>query len=257
MKKLMTAMLLFLLSQLALALPTPKDIEAAVRGGQLSQAESMLREVIGAKPGSAKAHYELGQVLAREGRRADALQALQQARQLDPDMRFTGDPRRFQHLLDQLQGAANPALPSPGNLMMKPQPQAGAPFPWSWVLIGGGLGVLMIVLWRRMSAPSSMVPMGGGGAGNYGPAPMGQPGYGQVPPSGGSGMGGAVLGGLAGMAAGYGLAKVLEHGNDQPLSTQGGRIIDMPPPQPDYGGFDAGTGDSWDAQDASAGGDDW
>lgn len=70
-------------------------------------------------------------------------------------------------------------------------------------------------------------------------------------------MGGAVLGGLAGMAAGYGLAKALEHGNEQPISTQGGRIIDMPPPQPDYGEFDAGTGDAWDGADEPPNRDDW
>ena len=46
----------------ALALPTPKDIEAAVAAGQYAQAETMLRDVLQDKPQSAKAHYELGQV---------------------------------------------------------------------------------------------------------------------------------------------------------------------------------------------------
>ena len=47
---------------LALALPTPKDIDASVTSGNFHQAEVMLKEVIEAKPQSAKAHYELGQV---------------------------------------------------------------------------------------------------------------------------------------------------------------------------------------------------
>ena len=50
---------------LALALPSPKDIEAAVNAGRLTQAETMLREVLQDKPGSARAHYELGQVPCR------------------------------------------------------------------------------------------------------------------------------------------------------------------------------------------------
>jgi TolA-binding protein len=55
-------------SSLVLALPTPKDIEASVQAGQFERAETQLREVIKARPTSAKAHYELGQVLARQGR---------------------------------------------------------------------------------------------------------------------------------------------------------------------------------------------
>ena len=55
------------LSSLVLALPTPKDIAASVQSGQLDRAETQLREVLKAKPDSAKAHYELGEVLARIG----------------------------------------------------------------------------------------------------------------------------------------------------------------------------------------------
>ena len=44
--KLLLACSLALSSALSLALPSPKDIDAAVNAGRLSQAESMLREVI-------------------------------------------------------------------------------------------------------------------------------------------------------------------------------------------------------------------
>jgi len=54
------------LSVMTWALPAPKDIEAAVSAGQFPKAESMLREVIQAKPQSAKAHYELGEVLVSD-----------------------------------------------------------------------------------------------------------------------------------------------------------------------------------------------
>ena len=60
------AVLMALVATVALALPSPKDIEAAVNAGHNAQAEAMLREVIQEKSQSAKAHYELGQVLARE-----------------------------------------------------------------------------------------------------------------------------------------------------------------------------------------------
>ncbi|NBU17998.1 MAG: tetratricopeptide repeat protein [Betaproteobacteria bacterium] len=53
---------------MALALPSPKDIETEIQAGNFAKAESMLREVIAEKPQSAKAHYELGQVLARQER---------------------------------------------------------------------------------------------------------------------------------------------------------------------------------------------
>ena len=63
-----TAILLATLwAGVCLALPAPHDIEQAVANGQLPQAERMLREVIAEKPRSARAHYELAQVLAREG----------------------------------------------------------------------------------------------------------------------------------------------------------------------------------------------
>ena len=75
---------LLCLSTWALALPGPKDIEASVQAGQFDRAESQLREVLREKPTSARAHYELGQVLAREGRYFEAEQALRQAQKLEP-----------------------------------------------------------------------------------------------------------------------------------------------------------------------------
>ena len=115
LQRMLLAATLALAAGWALALPSPKDIEAAVGAGQLPQAESMLREVLQAKPQSAKAHYELGQVLARQGKYFEAQQALDQAKTIDP--RIVGhhgqifDPAVAQGL-DQCLGDAAQAKPA-------------------------------------------------------------------------------------------------------------------------------------------------
>ena len=78
-------------ASLALALPMPKDIEAAVAAGQYTQAETMLREVLQEKPQSAKAHYELGQVLARGARYSEAQTELKKAKDIDPSFGMLAD----------------------------------------------------------------------------------------------------------------------------------------------------------------------
>jgi tetratricopeptide (TPR) repeat protein len=98
----MLALLMVIFASLALALPSPKDIESAVTAGNFSQAESMLREVIQEKPQSAKAHYELGQVLARQTRYADAQQALAKAKALDPALKFATSPEKFNDTFDKI-----------------------------------------------------------------------------------------------------------------------------------------------------------
>lgn len=65
------------------------------------------------------------------------------------------------------------------------------------------------------------------------------------------------MGGLAGMAAGYGLAKVLEHDSGATSAPAVTPVDPQPPQAADYGDFDAGTGDGWDDPDLSTGGDDW
>lgn len=260
MKRAVSTLILVFLSSVALALPTPRDIETAVKAGQLTQAEGMLHEVVKEKPNSARAHYELGQVLAREGRNPEARQELQEAERIDPSLKFASDPRRFHELMDKIPAAAPTARQAPAASRAAP---AESPFPWGYVLLGGGiLMVIWLVARRAASAPPARMLMGtaGGGtatAGGYGYGP----GYGVPPQGGGSGIGGAVLGGLAGMAAGYGLAKVLEHGEDShPTQSSIANNNDFIPidsgNRPDYGDFDAGSGgDSWDAGGSSLDGD--
>ena len=73
MKRIAATLVLVAVSSMAFALPSPKDIESAVNAGQLRQAETMLNEVVREKPNSARAHYELGEVLARLGRNPESL----------------------------------------------------------------------------------------------------------------------------------------------------------------------------------------
>ncbi|WP_144150395.1 tetratricopeptide repeat protein [Paraburkholderia sp. BCC1885] len=96
MKKFLAALFasLMLVSGAAFAVPTAQQIESAMAQGNWQQADAGLTEVLQAHPNNARAHYLYAQVLDREGRSADALAQIQQAKTLDPQIRFT-DPTRF------------------------------------------------------------------------------------------------------------------------------------------------------------------
>ncbi len=280
---------------LALALPAPKDIEAAVNAGHLPQAETMLREVLQDKPGSARAHYELGQVLARQAKYDEALAEVQRAKSIDSSLKFAASPEKFQQTLDKIGAATSTAkLPSATAGAQVATTAAPAPAPASpalnlnYVLLGIGALVLVAFLIRRSQAQTASAnrgyaptaPAAGGGFGAQftpnapaypgGPAAGYAPGYGSgygAPMQGGvgSGVGGAVLGGVAGLAAGYALTKAFEgdhhSGGNQGAQPSGGNgagyvPFDAPAP-PDMGSFDAGSGDSWDAAESGGSDDNW
>ena len=206
---------------LALALPTPKDINAAVEAGDFKRAETLLREVLAEKPNSAKAHYQLGEVLARETRYDEALAQLKQARAIDPALKFASSPEKFQQVLDKVDAAAasgkavttTPASPAATSAAPAPERRESG-FPTGYLVGGILLIVLVVVLIRRSNAATRASQGMYAGATPYGAGnPMAaQPGYGpggnMAPQPGygapqGSGMGGAVIGGVAGLAAGY------------------------------------------------------
>src|SRR3979411_2376301 len=117
MKKLIAAVALATLSVLAWALPTLQEVEAQVRQGNYPQAESMMREVVAAKPDSARAHYVYAEILAHEHKLAQAVEEAKTARTIDPDVKFT-DPEKFRTFEASLLRAQNPtartaAVPSP------------------------------------------------------------------------------------------------------------------------------------------------
>lgn len=258
-----------------LALPAPHDIEQAVAQGQLPQAERMLREVIAEKPRSARAHYELAQVLSREGQHEAAQQAIRTARELDPSLKFAQSTEKFnavaQAIEQQAPTAATRKAATVQSSPASPEPaQVGPHTAWLWpALLSAGFALLMLALWRRMQPRPVLQPVGMGtpapeaargfGA-QYEPRGPGASGYGTPypAPSSGSGVAGAVVGGLAGVAAGYALSKALE-GNDH--AAHNSNPMASRPADPaediglvrmdvsgnkDLGGFDAGSGDDWD-----------
>jgi len=276
---------------LALALPAPKDIEAAVNAGHLTQAETMLREVLQDKPGSARAHYELGQVLARQAKYDEALAELQRAKGIDNSLKFAASPEKFQQTLEKIGAAASAAklpattatTPLAAGVAAAPAPTAAATSPGlnlNYVLLGIGVLVIVGLLIRRSNAQARpttpmyrAAPTQAGFGAQYTPNAPSYPGAGYapgygMPPQGGvgSGVGGAVLGGVAGLAAGYAISKALEgdhHTGANPAAQTSGAAgsgyvpFDTPAP-PDVGSFDAGSGDSWDNSDSGGGGgDNW
>jgi len=169
LQRMLLAATLALAAGWALALPSPKDIEAAVGAGQLPQAESMLREVLQAKPQSAKAHYELGQVLARQGKFFEAQQALDQAKIFDPTLKFATSPEEFAKTYDtvlaQVRGAssaasAKAAVATPAAPVASPAPASPAGgFNLMYVWMGAaGLVVLGLILRRRAAAAPAVAP---------------------------------------------------------------------------------------------------
>jgi hypothetical protein len=234
MRKFILGVALAAASALAWALPSLSDVEAQVQQGHYAQAESMMREVVAAKPDSARAHYVYAEILAHDGKFAAAADEARLARQLDPDLKFTSPEKfsAFENLLQRQQGEANRARAAPSSTQRANTanaPAAMAPtvastgIPgWVWI---GGLAVIALLLWRgfsrsraaaaaaggAMAAPGAYggPPMGPNAApGAYGGPPMGPnaapgampygPGYpAQRPGSGMLGLGAAAAGGVA------------------------------------------------------------
>ncbi len=87
------------------AVPSVQQIESAMSQGNWQQADQGLAQVLEAHPNNARAHYLYAQVLDREGRYADALAQIQQAKALDPQVRFT-TPARFAQIEAKLRADA-------------------------------------------------------------------------------------------------------------------------------------------------------
>jgi hypothetical protein len=262
---------------ICLALPAPHDIEQAVAQGQLPQAERMLREVIAEKPRSARAHYELAQVLAREGRPAEALQAITSAREIDPSLQFAQSPEKFktvaQAIEQEAHAARSPAPHRPATAAVQPaRADAPAANAWLWpTLLSVGFALLALGLWRKLQTRPGLQPQPAG-AGSYAPeAPRGfgaqydprgnAPGYGSAypapAPSSGSGVAGAVVGGLAGVAAGYALSRALDN-RDHPTGTTTGLDNARPSdPMEEVGRVRMDPGADLGSFDAGSGGEDW
>ena len=284
MKRWMLSVALATVTALAWALPSLQDVEAQVAQGHYTQAETMMKEVVAAKPNSARAHYVYAEILAHDGNLSRAAEEARLARQIDPDIRFT-TPEKFSAFETSLQRAQSPSprssvAPSahvaPATMAQAPAPapmSAGLPS-WIWL---AGLAVVGFFLWRGFSrsrtgaagavaGPGAFI--GGAAGGPVGPNAMAQPGampYGagypaQRPGGGLMGVGLAAAGGVAaGMLADEMLHRhrdgnnVVDNGSvqpgffDSPSSGAGSDLADRP--------IDFGTGGSdWDSGSVDVGG---
>jgi hypothetical protein len=246
------------LSVSAWALPSVQDVESAVKQGQYAQAESMMKEVVDAKPDSAKGHYLYAEILARNGRYTQATEEARAAERLDPAVHFTQPEkfRAFQQLLAREQSART----APARTAQIPSTQTAAPADsvapvvidsepaartaatrssgipgWVWL---AGLLALGFMLFRGfarsraasggMGQPGYGAPGGYGPSGSTGPAgygantgyPQGGMPYGaQAPGRQGPGWVGTGLAAAGGVAAGMMLDRAL-HQNDGNIGHQ-------------------------------------
>ena len=102
MKRFLATLALLVLSAAAFALPSVEAVQKEVQQGHYAQAESMMHEVVAAKPNSAKAHYIYAEILAHNGRFDQAAQEARLARQIDPQIAFT-QPDKFRAFEQSLQ----------------------------------------------------------------------------------------------------------------------------------------------------------
>ncbi len=236
-----------MLSISALAVPTPNDVKAAVGRGDYAGAESMLKEVVGAHPNSAKAHYEYAEVLAHNHHYDDATDQMLTAKHLDPNISFT-NPEKFHSLEADLLNHGNhqPVHVSSAPVVVH-QAQAYYPAPVQQRSGMGPLGfIVMIVviiaivgwlvsLFGRRSGTTVVNTMGGGSLPGGGSYAVGGGGYGMGGPTvintGGSGIGA----GLAGFAAGVVADELVERALDRPhYGGSAGYVVDQVPQQDQY-----------------------
>jgi len=270
MKKAIVTLAFALISVAAWALPTTQQVEAEVNKGNYAQAESMMNEVVAARPGSARAHYVYAEILAHNRNFAKAADEAQKARQIDPALSFT-DPakfRAFEQLLAREQSSATRSTSSStsgGSMGLSPDRIAAprqAPAParaesgmpgWLW---GLGLIALAWVAWRAF-ARRRAATAGGAGAAMAGGAFGGQPGApntgpynpqapynpappyaGGYPPRSGSGMLGTGMAVAGGVAGGMLLNEMLNRRHDGGTGSSAQASNDGLVP----GSFDSGDG---------------
>ena len=275
-----TALAATLWSAAAMALPTVGDIQSSIKAGDYPKAETQIQEVIAAKPQNARAHYFYAEMLAHDGKFAEAAAQARQARQLDPALSFEKDPekfRQFERELDRAQGvgatgtAVTPqAAPAPRMAPAAPVRESSGIPGWVWV---AGIALIAFMIFRavtrravagNMAAANGYAPQGGyGGVAQpgYGPGygPGVGPGYGQAP---GGGLLRTGLAAGAGVAGGMLLERMLEGNrhdeNGNVLPQGGGGYIDNGAGQAasdlENRSFDFGQGSN-DWSDGGGGGD--
>lgn len=265
MRKVLAGLLFAVLSSVALALPSEQQVQDAVKQGNYTQAQSMMAEVVAAKPESAKAHYIYAELLAHNGAFNKASEEVAKAKQIDPKIGFT-DPQKFAAFEQTLQREQTqaptrsprtaPTAPSYGTPASS---SSGGGIPgWIWLV---GLVIIGIVLWKgftRSRAAAGVPPAAAGygpggmnqgyGASGYGPGgmPVQQPGHGLL------GTGLAVAGGVAG---GMLLDEALHRRDGSSGNAGGGGFIpDASASELENRSIDFGNGNDWDSGGGGGGG---
>lgn len=268
--------------------PTLHQVYQAAEAGRMAEAQQMMKEVLQQHPNSAKAHFVEAELLASEGRLAQAAGELATAEKLAPGLPFA-KPESVSALRQRLEHRSTSTSPAAAQLSAA---SAGNDSGLPWGMIFGGLGLVAFILWasrlmsqRNAPAGSPQPAYGGGYASPAAPAAPayngnGAPGYGypgMAPaPTQSSGLGSQMLGGLAtgaavgaGVVAGEALMHHFLDGNSgtahaaQPTVTPF-QNFDPSPNMPnlldDMGGNDFGIADSasWDDGGSAASDDsDW
>ena len=262
MKRFLVAASFAVLTCSAFALPTIGEVQSEIGKGHYARAEEMTREVVAAKPDSARARYVHAEILAHNQRFAQAAEEAAQARKLDPGLSFT-DPEKFRNFTQLLarQQSQGTVSSAPAAAVYKPDQFAGAApanhgggLPaWAWA---GVAGLLAMLAWRALGArqqarpqwppamPAAAGPLPTGGAAGaagfsgYAPAP--------APPAtaaAGNGLWGTGMALAGGVAAGM-LAEKLFEGQRE----SGGAAA----PLPTYRASEPAAVDDRSARDAAA-----
>lgn len=269
MKRIIVGLSMLLLSSFAWALPTLQQVETEVQQGHYAQAETMMSEVVAAKPDSPKAHYIYAEVLAHNANFKKASDETAKARSLDPSLKFT-DAEKFRSFEQTLQRELNPPARvrtttptyAPATQVAPATTSSSTGIPgWVWLV---GLVVLAIVLWRGFMRSQAMsggnVAANNGMQGGYGPGMSAGPQYGPYGQGGapvgrpGSGLLGTGLAVAGGVAGGMLLDEMLHKRSDSGNNNFGGLGPDNYNPGSDNAAnqlenrpIDFGNGNDWDS----------
>lgn len=128
------------------ALPKPSEVKDAFASGNYAKAESMLQEVIHAKP-SATAYWQLGQVFSAEGKHNQAINQYQQAQNLDPTLKFASSKQAFMKAMSsEMAIVAPPPLVTANNPILNAQVSVLTPVPQIPVYQSNGTNFSTVLL---------------------------------------------------------------------------------------------------------------
>jgi len=240
------------------------EVYLAAEAGKFNEAQAMMDKVLQDHPNSAKAHYVEAELLAKQGRLANAADELNTAERLKPRLPFA-KPQALQNLKAQIAAAHSSKKP----IINQSSPVSnnnGTPWSMIFLMVGLITFIYLVAKWMTSRNPPAMpannypVPANGSPQPYGNPAPMMQQ-------NTGAGLGSNIIGGLAtGAALGAGMVAgeaLVHHFIDGDHSSNNNSIFNeahasnMPNISDDMGGNDFGIADnsSWD--DSSSGSDDW